>query len=141
MDLVSRRNSDRVLLANFPGAPPSTQADATLLLQKPKPSAFVHQDWQPPSLASQHIEPTASASNFTLGGSNFRLAIFMTTALSINHRRVSVQSVFGHRMSKAYFVGRPSNVSRVVLNNCMASLHGFSLSMYARNFVSCRLFQ
>ena len=48
---------------------------------------FAHQERQPPSLASQHIEQTASASISTVSGSNLRLAIFMTTALSDDHGR------------------------------------------------------
>ena len=132
LDLASPPDSDRLLLANLQGAPPSAQetecADTTWLLQKPKPPVFAHQEWQPPSLASRHTEQTASASNSTIGGSNLRLAILMTTALSSNHRRFSVQHFFGQQMSKVYFAGRPSNVSRAVLNNCMANLHGFPLS-------------
>ena len=84
--------------ANVPGAPLFAQetecADTTVLLQKPRPRAFAHQEWQPLSFASQHIERTASSSHFTVSGSNLRLAIFMTTALSENHRRFSVQNVF-----------------------------------------------
>ena len=72
------------------GAPPFAQktecADTTVLFQKPGPRAFAHQEWQPLSLASQHIERTDSSFNFTVSGSNLRLAIFMTTALSEDHR-------------------------------------------------------